>query len=311
MENQVNTTKSKTKKVVLFSLGTLALGTLAFFGIKHFKKQKENNDTTDQTTDDLDTETNIQNPANTKPYPGLPAAGAGDTFPLRNGSKGAKVRSLQQALIRTYGAGILARYGADGVFGSELTAALRSKGYGVPLQESDFFLITEGKKEEAQTPAPLVTFDPGASAKALYGAILTKDFNTAIILLKGIRSTTDYALVSEQLKTYRINGVHQTLVNAMLSTFTEAVQKAKVQEAFKNIGLKYDGAKWSLSGLDGINQKWMRTTRSCIAYHDGLSYNFPTGKLVGPKVKTAGKWTYFRLFDTELILRLPSTYLCI
>jgi len=248
--NQVNTTKSKTKKVVLFSLGTLALGTLAFFGIKHFKKQKtENNDTTDQTTNDLDTETYIQNPANIKPYPSLPNTGAGDSFPLRNGSKGSKVRSLQQALIRTYGAGILARYGTDGVFGSELTAALRSKGYAVPLQESDYLIITGEKKEEAQTPASLIAFDPAATAKGLYASVIAKDFNTAIILLKGIRSTTDYALASEQLKTYRINGVHQTLVNAMLSTFTEASQKTKVQEAFKAIGLKYDGSKWSLNGF--------------------------------------------------------------
>src|SRR5436190_21592027 len=110
--------KSRTKKVVLFSLGTLALGTLAFFGIKHFKKK--NNDETDQTIDDMDSKTPVQTSTNNKPRTSLPSPGIGDAFPLRLGSKGDKVRSLQQALIRTYGAGILAKFGADGQFGSEL-----------------------------------------------------------------------------------------------------------------------------------------------------------------------------------------------
>lgn len=246
--NQVATTKSKTKKVVLFGLGTLVLGTLAFFGIKHFTdKKKENNDTTDQTNDNMDSETNFQNSSNPKSNPGLPAARISDTFPLRYGSKGDKIRSLQQALIRTYGAGILARYGADGQFGKELESALRSKGYGIPVQQSDYEKITGTQKEETQTS--LVAFDPSVVAKGIYNAIITKDFNTSLILLKGIKNTTDYALASEQMKTYRIGGVRQTLVNAMLSTFTESSQKLKTQEAFKAIGLKYDGSKWSLSGF--------------------------------------------------------------
>lgn len=245
--NQVeNTSKSKTKKVVLFGLGTLALGTLAFFGFKHFNKKKDN-DEIDQTTDDLDSKANFQTPANPKPRTSLPAANVSDAFPLRLHAKGDKVRLLQQALIRTYGASILKKFGADGDFGSELQAALRSKGYGVPLSESDYNKIV-GKKEETQTP-PLVAFDPASIAKAVFIAITARDFNATLTLLKAIKNTTDYSLVSEQLKNnYRIAGVRQTLVNAVLTTFNESSQKAKVQEAFKNMGLKYDGTKWSLSG---------------------------------------------------------------
>lgn len=252
--NQVDTQKSKTKKIMLLGFGTLALGTLAFFGIKFFTKPKnENNDSTNQTTDDLDIEKNIQNPPSNKPRTRLPSAGNSDTFPLRLGSKGDKVRSLQQALIRAYGNGLLPKYGADGWFGKELDTALRSKGYGIPIQESDFLKITaENKEQTSKTPettAPLLTFDPAGLAKGIYNAIIVKDFNTAIILLKGIKNTTEYALTSEQMKNYRIGGVRQTLVNAMLIGFPESSQKLKVQEAFKNIGLKYDGNKWSLSGV--------------------------------------------------------------
>lgn len=249
--NQVDTTKkSKTKKVVLFGLGTLALGTLAFFGFKHFTKTKNNNnDEIDQTTDDVDNKTSIQTPVNPKPHTSLPSPGIGDTFPLRLRAKGDKVRLLQQALIRTYGAGILKNHGADGDIGTETQSALRSKGYGVPLSEADYNKII-GKKEETQTPPPpLVTFDPVAIAKALYTTIVAKDFSTTLTLLKAIKSTTDYSLVSEQLKNnYRIDTVRKTLVNAALTAFTESSQKAKIQEAFKNMGLKYDGTKWSLSG---------------------------------------------------------------
>jgi peptidoglycan hydrolase-like protein with peptidoglycan-binding domain len=243
--------KSRAKKVVLFGLGTLALGTLAFFGFKHFKKTKnENNDETDQTNDDLDSKTTVQNPPRNKPRTSLPSPGIGDAFPLRFGSKGDKVRLLQQALIRTYGAGILKKFGADGDFGSELQSALRTKGYGVPLSESEYNKITGKKEEEQIPPPPLLAFDPAAIAKAIYAAIIGKDFNTTITLLKAIKNTTDYSLVSEQLKNnYRIAGVRQTLVNASLNTFTESSQKTKVQEAFKNMGLKYDGTKWSLSGF--------------------------------------------------------------
>lgn len=243
--NQVNTQKSKTKKVVLVSLGTLALGTLTFFGIKFFNKSKnKTNDQDIETTANNDSETSVQTSSNPKPRASLPAANVGTSFPLRFGSKGSKVMDLQNALIRTFGTEILPKYGADGWFGTELQSALRSKGYGVPLQESDFQKITQEKKSEA--PKALVTYDASAIAKGIYSAIILRDYSSAITLLKTIKDTTTYSLVSERMKDYRINGVRQTLVNAMLSSFTEKSQKESIQIVFKNMGLKYDGTKWSI-----------------------------------------------------------------
>jgi peptidoglycan hydrolase-like protein with peptidoglycan-binding domain len=245
------TTKNKKPAMLWLGFGTLVLGTLAFFGIKHFKKPKNENtnDNTTEKTNDLDSEMPVQDPAYHKPRAGLPSAGNDDAFPLRLHSKGDKVRSLQQALIQKYGAGILAKHGADGEFGTELNSALQSKGYGIPLQESDFLKITAEKKEEEskKTSASLLSFDPAVIAKGIYFALTIKDFNTGIILLKGIKNKTDYALVSEQIKNYRIGGVRQTLVNALLNVFTESSQRSKIQNTLKNIGLKYDGNKWTLS----------------------------------------------------------------
>lgn len=305
-----NTEKGKAKKVVLFSLGTLALGTLTFFGIKLYKnhKQKTEDDTDTENTDYMDSKAPVRTPAASKPRTRIPAAHAGSAFPLRLRSKGDTVKQLQLALINRYGAGILPKFGADGDFGSELEAALKAKGFTVPLTEADYNKITQ-EKQSAPAPAPLVAFDSAAVAKALFTSISTRDFNSSITLLKAIKDTSNYALVSEKLKEYYINGVRQTLVNAMLNNFTESSQRAKVQDTLKSIGLKYNGSQWSLSGLSGVKQVWLITKTECTAYRDGLPFKIPAQTKVGPKLKTKGKWTYFKLFNTELILRLPSNCL--
>ena len=133
-----------------------------------------------------------------------------------------------------------------------MESILRSKGYKIPLSEADFNSITQEKKDVStssttnQTPPPLEIFNPTIVAKVIADSITAKDYTTSITLLKGIKNTTDYSLVSEQLKNYRINGVRQTLVNAMLTTYTERSQKLNIQEALKKIGLSYANGKWMI-----------------------------------------------------------------
>jgi peptidoglycan hydrolase-like protein with peptidoglycan-binding domain len=226
----------------------LALGGLTFFGIKLFKKSKNKTNEDDlETNSELDVKTVNQTTANPVVHSPIHSVYVAPFFPLKMGAKGDNVLRLQRALIKSYGAGILKKSGADGQFGSELATALKSKGYQIPLQEADYNKITEEKKiETPKNPAPLVSFDASAIAKSIYATVNAKDFDSSITLLKGIKNTTDYSLVSEQLKPFRINGVHQTLVNAILTTFTERSQKLKIQEVFKTMGLKYNGTKWSL-----------------------------------------------------------------
>ena len=40
-------------------------------------------------------------------------------------------------------------------------------------------------------------------------------------------------------------------MNGILGTFTDASQKQQIQLQFSRMGLKYDGSKWSLSGIAG------------------------------------------------------------
>lgn len=255
MEEQQNIQKNKTKKIIWFGLGTLALGGLTFLGIKLFTKSKNNTTHEDTTENDtMDDKPPVKNSNKPVVHTALPPVHARASFPLRLDAKGDTILRLQRSLIATYGAGVFKKYGADGYFGKELESVLRDKGFQLPLSESDFNKIRQEKKKddsksstaETKTPPSLETFNPSAIAKAINDSIQAKDYTTSITLLKGIKNTTDYSLVSEQLKAYRINGVRQTLVNAMLSNYTTSNQKLIIQEALKKIGLKYAHGKWSV-----------------------------------------------------------------
>lgn len=254
MENKTGAPQERSHKgrMQLLIGSLVVLIPTAFFGTRYAIKlikekfNKKKHDNSDQTTGDQTDQTTLQTPAHRVPRTGLPARHAGDAFPLDLRSKGTKVRELQQSLIRTYGPAIFPKYGADGIFGSELATFLRSKGYGVPLQETDFKKITQ----EQKPPTALLTFDPAAIAKGIYGAILVKDYSSAITLLKAIPHPGAYSQVSEKFKAlYRVNGVRQTLVNAMLSSFAEKSQKENTKQVFLKMGLKYAAAtdKWSLT----------------------------------------------------------------
>lgn len=59
---------------------------------------------------------------NSKPIQADPSA-----FPLKQGSRNALVKQLQNALIATYGSSVLPKYGADGDWGTETNTAVKGK----------------------------------------------------------------------------------------------------------------------------------------------------------------------------------------
>lgn len=220
------TTKSSTakqgkKKIIVTTLAVSAAGILGYFGWQYFKKKKEIK-AANATADILQPEPVI--PVNPTPKPQEPVwtmptnnthTGSGHTkpkqeseFPLKRGSKGNKVKRLQQALIAKYGNNILPKYGADGDFGSEMAAALRKLKIPATINESTYNVLVEGQKSTNDN-----------TATSLYNAATQQDFKKAIALLKTIASKDDYTTISNQFKNYRINGVRQTLVNGMLNSF--------------------------------------------------------------------------------------------
>jgi hypothetical protein len=89
-----------------------------------------------------------------------------------------------------------------------------------------------------------------AVGKAIHASTIIRDFNKTLALVKQIKTAIEYSSVSNEFRKYFLNGVRQTLVNGLLSTFKRPEQQQAFQKVFITMGLKYDGKKWTLSGID-------------------------------------------------------------
>lgn len=243
--------KQQKKKIIVASLAVGAAGILGYFGWQYLKKKKEAGNVAN--IDQILRPSNIlpqydaaaiipttKNKTTRKATYNSSSFSEGSTFPLKKGSKGDKVQLLQEALIAKYGKNALPKYGADGDFGTETVNALKKAGLSTTITESTFNVLTQG-----------IRGDKSNLGKELYMASSARNFSKVLSLLKTMSSTEDYATANEVFKTYRLNGVQQTIVNGLLSSFTKTDQKEKIKFEFLRIGLQFDGNKWSLSGLDG------------------------------------------------------------
>lgn len=136
------------------------------------------------------------------------------------------------------------------------------------------------------------TLDPGKTAKAIHSAILKRDFATALSQVKTLKNTAEYSLVGKVFSTYLTNGVKQTLVNALLTSFKLENQKAAFRQAFTDMGLKYDGKKWSLSGLDG---PLLITRQGTKVWRNPKSFvKVPENMLLGIEIAKRGDHSVFQ-----------------
>lgn len=127
----------------------------------------------------------------------------------------------------------------------------------------------------------------------MYEAALKKDFNKALSLLKTLRNVEDYKAVSDTFKNYRIGAVRQTLVNGMLNSFSDTKQKDAIRLAFSNMGLKYDGNKWSLSGIDNSCQViTLRNTK--VWKNPRTAVSVPANMVLGNYITKRGEFTLFQ-----------------
>lgn len=271
---QQNQTSGKGKKNLLIGLGVLVTGTLGYFGYQYWKEKKE---AASSTIPDFD----LTPPGNSSFT--LPTASAkrNDDFPLKKGSKGTRVKQLQDALIEKYGKQVLPKYGADGDFGTELSTALAKQNYPVSVDENTFNVIVQGGG-----------LDADATATGLYNASTKKDFQNTIKFLQKLKSKEDYTSVSESFKNnYRVKGVRQTLVNGMLNSFSDEKQKQSIRLQFTRMGLNYDGKKWSLSGLETSSIITKQVTIVWEHPHKGIKV--PANMVLGKEVTQRGEYTLF------------------
>lgn len=236
------------------------------------------------------------------------------TFPLRRGDRGELVRRVQNNLIERFGPGILPKWGADGVFGKELEDALLSKGFPNVIDKVAFEKIVSGGGTPMTTdnapPSPKkesVTIEQAVPiATNIWKSCTLRKLPDLLAELKKMNSIKDYNIVNAIFKTIRTRGIRQTIVNAALSSFDDPTSKQMISAQFERMGLKYDGEKWTLSGLDG---KQLLTSRATtISSLEGIELDVPADTLLGDKISEYGNKTKFRTIDGQ-ILCVPSQHI--
>lgn len=279
--------KSKGKKIMLIGFGLAGAGILSYFGWQYWKKHKAESDGSEGDAPDFSAK-NEYTPHPSKPKSQSKTNSAppvrNDNFPLRKGSKGDKVKVLQNSLIAKYGQGILPNYGADGDFGSETAAALEKAGLPSSIDESTFIAFTKKPTENKLSPS-----DAG---KLLYAAAVKKNFPKTLALLKSLKTVSDYTTASAAFQMYRLGGVRQTLVNGVLNTFQDDKQKQAIKLALAGMGLKYDGNKWSLSGL-GSTRVLITSQPTKVWRNPRTAVQVPANMVLGKEIKRRGNHVVF------------------
>jgi peptidoglycan hydrolase-like protein with peptidoglycan-binding domain len=279
--------KGNAGKIVLISIGVIGLGAAGLFAMSKLRQKPtevlDNSEMEDFTSPKPLPKTSIASHTNT--------SGTTNTgFPIKRGSKGEKVRAIQQVLASK---GLLAASDVIGQYGPKTEAALIKAGFPTAIDEKAFNAIT-GKTTVPTTAPPSLPppIDHSKFAQALYASAISKNFSAAMSVLKLMKTTGDYSAVSEKFKTYFIGGVRKTLVNGMLDAFTSIDQKAQIKQAFLNMGLKYDGSKFSLSGLP---DRGIITKQKTTVYDQNLrGISVEKNTILGTEAGRRGSYTQFR-----------------
>jgi hypothetical protein len=298
-----NMEKEKKKKIILASLGTAAAGVLGYFGFQWWKDNKASK-AENQAKGNLPN-TSSYLPGNNSPdstgvKPTQRALPSGNNdFPLKKGSRGAHVKALQLALIAKYGSSILPKYGADSDFGNEVAAALQKEGFPSTIDESTFNIITGGAGNSSSSG-----IDAKKLADALYNAVENTDLNQALSTLKQMNSVDDYKAVNTEFETNTIGFVKKTLVNGLLDAFTNLDDKVKIRLELTRMGLKYNGTKWSLSGLDRQSLFTIKDTQ--VLEKDGRAMQVPANTILGDVVGEKNGWVYFFPLNAHVLLKVKQ-----
>ncbi len=160
---------------------------------------------------------------------------------------------------------------------------------------------TQNNAKQSASPKPQKPINATMLAKALHSTISKKDYSKSLLLLKAIKNTKDYSAVNKVFEKYLLNGVRQTLVTALLNTYTLELQRQMLRKSFLSMGLKYDGKKWTLSGAEN-SEILLITTRPTKVYKNPNSgVKVPENMVLGRQVTKRGQHTLFET-DNQLFL---------
>jgi hypothetical protein len=281
-------------KVFIYGLALAALGGGGYLLYSRVRKNRNaNNVTSNVAQEDFDSDSAASNTTTTvstsKPKASLRSK-SNDDFPLKKGSRGARVTQLQQALIKK-GATIK----ADGKFGTATQAALKAAGYSESISQ-----IT------GQTSsAVMIVFNPSELARKLFNAANQKKDQDVLSMLKQINTVSEYSAVNEYYK--KLSIISKTMVTHLLNYAfkDDEVTQILIKKEFTRIGLKVnDAGVWSLQGIELY--KDLITIRPTIVI-DAWSNRIPVkgNTILGDEIRIANGMTWFRSVDRS-ILRVPT-----
>ncbi|MBK6834055.1 MAG: hypothetical protein IPG89_07195 [Bacteroidetes bacterium] len=133
-----------------------------------------------------------------------------------------------------------------------------------------------------------------------------KNLTKLLEQLKRIKNVEEYKGVNDLFKTIRLFGVRQTIVNGTLNNFSDDTSKQLIRQEFIRMGLKYDGSKWSLSGV--YSRQLITNSPTTIRSNSNAELDVPENTLLGVEIKSIGGLTTFKTINHEL-LTVPTKHI--
>lgn len=280
------------ERVFIYALGLGAIGGAIYFtylGLKN-KRDAGGGTTTPETKKSSGTTFNVYNSGH-----------LGDSFPLKRGSRGQRVRQLQQALANIIGLEAMnSNGGIDGIFGKGTENALRLANYPKVISEDLFKQIVDN--------IPTIIFNPQELAQRLYSFANLQNLGGVLEVLKQIKSVAEYSSVNEAYK--KLSLVSKTIVTHLLDTAfaKDYMAKDKIKGEFLRMGLKYSTTtgKWSLLGLGQIRDI-ITIVDTYVVDRNQNRIKVKRNTILGDEQKLENGMTLFRAIDNTLAL-VPSAH---
>lgn len=297
--------ESKTK-YLLWGLGAVAVATGGFFLFKHLQEKKD-----EKAAEDLDQETESDSSGSNSHGSASTVRSKKPTvynqFPLKYGSKGTLVRDIQTVLNKRYKAGI----DVDGDWQGQTEAALKKFNLPTSFDSQAYAKLisgssakSDGKKSTKHKSTGYVSSKTIASR--LHEAIEKDNIIQALSALKKIKNKSRYNSVNEEFKkeknwTFSDGYVSRTIVNAVLDQFGSSEYKKKLNDEFYRIGLKYDGSKWSLSGLLAGTDQLITIQPTQVWDAKGSRMSVPRSTILGTFIQAKNGITEFETLDGRIL----------
>ena len=286
--------KAKPAKVFIYALALAALGGGGFLVYDRVKRKKQGDESTNADSGTIIINNNLPTGISTASRLLSSSTSRNDNFPLKRGSQGERVKTLQQALLKT-SPGIL----IDGQFGPQTASALKTAGYAELVDQTLFNKIT------GDTGAMTLFFNPSTLATSLYNAAQAKDLMGVLSSLKQMKSVTEYSSVNEYYKKQTL--ISKTIVTDLLEYVFKYDEpaKAQIKNEFLRIGLKVNTTgTWSLQGIRLY--KDLITIRETVVT-DTKNNKIPVRRstILGDEIEVSNGLTWFKSIDNS-ILTVPT-----